>query len=68
MVPLPLDPDIDFTARVFAEKLGATTVISFDTTKDKFIPFVTREGVKERAFQLIRDFALASSAFYKIFS
>lgn len=40
MVSLPLDPGVDLTARDFAEKLGATTVISFDTTEDKFIPFV----------------------------
>jgi hypothetical protein len=40
MISLPLDPDIDFTARTFAENLGATTVTSFDTTEDKFIPFV----------------------------
>ena len=40
MVSLPLDPDSDFTARAFAEKLGATTVISFDTQTDEFIPFI----------------------------
>jgi flagellar hook assembly protein FlgD len=40
MISLPLDPDIDLTARTFAEKLGATTVISFDTMEDKFVPFV----------------------------
>ena len=40
MVSLPLDPGVDLTARAFAEKLDATTVISFDTTEDKFIPFV----------------------------
>ena len=40
MISLPLEPEIDFTARTFAEKLGATTVISFDTTEDKFVPFV----------------------------
>lgn len=40
MVSLPLDPDIDFTARTFAEKLSATTVIRFNTAEDKFVPFV----------------------------
>jgi len=40
MVSLPLAPEIDFAARTFAEKLRATTVISFDTAKDKFVPFV----------------------------
>jgi len=40
IVSLPLQPQTPFTARAFAEKLGATTVISFDTTEDKFIPFV----------------------------
>jgi len=40
MVSLPLAPNVDFAARAFAEKLGATTVISFDTTEDEFIPFV----------------------------
>lgn len=40
MVSLPLDPDIDFTARTFAEKLSATTVIRFNTEEDKFVPFV----------------------------
>ncbi|MBC8459217.1 MAG: Ig-like domain-containing protein [Deltaproteobacteria bacterium] len=40
MISLPLNPGIDLTARTFAAKLGATTIISFDTTEDKFIPFV----------------------------
>jgi len=40
MVSLPLKPEIDFTARTFAEKLSATTVISYNTAKDKFVPFV----------------------------
>lgn len=40
MISLPLDPDIDFTARTFAEKLSATTVIRFNTAEDKFVPFV----------------------------
>jgi len=40
MVSLPLKPEADFTARSFAEKLGATTVIRYNTEKDKFSPFV----------------------------
>ena len=40
MVSLPLDPGSDFTARAFAEKLGATTIISFDTQTDEFVPFI----------------------------
>ncbi len=40
MISLPLNPGVDLTARTFAAKLGATTIISFDTTEDKFIPFV----------------------------
>ena len=40
MLSLPVKPETPFTARSFAEKLGATLVIRYDTQGDEFIPFV----------------------------
>jgi len=40
IVSLPLQPQTSFTARSFAEKLGLTMLISYNTEQDEFIPFV----------------------------
>ncbi len=40
MISAPLQTETPFTVRTFAEEPGATTVISFDTTLDKFTSFV----------------------------
>jgi len=40
IVSLPLQPQTPFTARSFAEKLGLTMLISYNTEQDEFIPFV----------------------------
>ena len=40
MVSLPLKQKTPLTARSFAEELGATMVIRYDTKQDEFLPFV----------------------------
>jgi len=40
MISLPLKQQKPLTARSFAEELGATVVIRYDTKQDEFLPFV----------------------------
>ena len=40
-ISLPMKPDVPYTARTFAEKLGATLVIRFDSPSQEFVPFVS---------------------------
>jgi len=42
MVSLPLKPQVSLTARSFAEKLGSTVVIRYDTEEDEFVSFVPK--------------------------
>lgn len=51
IVSLPVQPQTPFTARSFAEKLGATMVISYDEKQGGFIPFVP-EVFKEDGFPI----------------
>jgi steroid delta-isomerase-like uncharacterized protein len=39
MISLPLEPTTPYTARSFAEEIGATVVIRYDTTLGKFVGF-----------------------------
>ncbi len=39
MISLPLEPAVQYTARSLAEEIGATVVISYDTTLGKFVGF-----------------------------
>ena len=39
-ISLPMKPDIPYTARTFAERLGATLVIRYDAPSQEFVPFV----------------------------
>jgi steroid delta-isomerase-like uncharacterized protein len=39
MISLPLEPTTPYTARSFAEEIGATVVIRYDTTLGKFVAF-----------------------------
>jgi len=40
MISLPLRPDTPFTARSFAEKLGATIVVEYDEEENQFFAFL----------------------------
>jgi hypothetical protein len=51
MISLPLNPEISLTARSFAEKLGSTVVIRYDTKQGKFLTFVP-EVFKEDGFPI----------------
>ncbi len=42
MISLPLEPVKQYTARSFAEEIGATVVIKFDKETKKFIGFTTK--------------------------
>jgi len=39
-ISLPMKPDVSYTARTFAEKMGATLVIRYDAPSQEFLPFV----------------------------
>jgi len=39
-ISLPMKPDVPYTARAFAEKLGSTLVIRYDAPSQEFLPFV----------------------------
>jgi hypothetical protein len=51
MISLPLNPESSLTARSFAEKLGSTVVIRYDTKQGKFLTFVP-EVFKEDGFPI----------------
>jgi len=40
MISLPVKPDTSLTARSFANNIGSTVVIRYDTKEAKFLPFV----------------------------